>query len=236
MPAFSASATLIGNQLDNFTAFMASMPGNNQRARNSALSSIGYQYKKLAKTTAAKSHEDMGWPLLSAATHRIKLNPDALRGAKPYPDVTFEDPHTVRRKLWGSLSNLLVYSLEKESGALLVGFKSGTFGMKTRTYTRSDGSRYKKREINFIGGEIVELARRLTEGHEFIVTPMMQRYFRALFIYVNVGQTIKIPARPLVGPVWLQMAPQVPQMFADKFWERMRVYSGGIGKTIEKVF
>lgn len=236
MPAFSTRAELLQPGLDNLTAFMASMPGNNVRARNSALSSIGYQFKMRAKETVKLRYDSLGWPKLSTATPLIRVNPDVALGNKPYPEIKSGTGETFGRKLWGSLANLLVYSLEKESGVLLMGFQSGTYGMKTVTYTRSDGSSYKRKIKNVISGGIVEIARRLTEGYEFVVEQQMQRYFFALGIRTRIGQTIKLPPRPLVSKVWLQMAPQVPQMFADKFWERMRIYSGETGKTIEKVF
>lgn len=212
--------------LDEFTKFMASMPGYNERARNAAMGSIGFNLKTEAKS--AVSRNAFAWPDISNMTKMTRAFPptystDGRRAtrnqitAKNFLTMT----STAVKKAWGSLANLLVYSVEKTEGVLLFGFQSGTFGKKTiRT---SIGTRS---VANVIQENAVDLARKITEGFENVVTPKMQRYFAALGFVMRPGRVLKIPARPLIGPTFVMSKPMIATWFRNKFWERMHKYTG----------
>lgn len=211
--------------LEALRMFFGAFEKNGIRARNSALSSTGFEFKRRAKENA--KNNVFNWPDLSAATHRIRLNPDVFKGnfGNPYPDVTFEsgEVNKAKSKPWQSHVNFMIYEVDKKQGFVDVGFKAGRFGTKRGKYDKS------KRVANIIGDPIVEIANRLTNGHQFLVTPQMQRYFRAIFIYVRVGQTISIPKRPIVVPTFERWGPDnILRFFAEKYEAAMIRYTTGI--------
>jgi hypothetical protein len=122
---------------DLMTKILASMPGQNQRAAESALSSIGYKLKAEAKSAVANNA--FGWPkvsTLAAMTRKYPAvhenHPDRVSSAIMSRDSV--TGNAANKKLWGSLAGLLVYSLEKTTGILLFGFSAGTYG-KRKGYT-----------------------------------------------------------------------------------------------------
>lgn len=205
--------------LDNMTKFFANMPGVYEKARNSALGSIGYALKDKAK--AAVGANTFGWPdvsLLATATKKFPANrnPAGRTNTRDIIQTILLSRGT--RKAWGSLANLLVYSVEKDQGILLFGFQSGTFGKKTvKTSTGSV-----KRD-NYIGQSVVLLAQKLTDGFSYTITSKaQQRYFAALGFPFSLGRTLNIPERPLVGRTFQLMQPEIPSIFREKFWASVR--------------
>lgn len=232
--------------VDFVTSVFASMPGFNQRASNSSLSSIGYKLKLQAKD-AVKANS-FGWPDITNLTAITKKFPAmeadqrtwwmGLKKNSNLNSATYENAwrqiNGFTSKTWGSLSGLLVYSLEKETGGLMFGFKAGVFGKRYGYFRQGagvnghwgGGARGKVRVENVIGDTAVGLAEKLTTGFSHTITSTaQQRYYAALGFIFRKGTTIKCPARPLVGPTFLVARPKIPAWFRDKFWERMRIYS-----------
>lgn len=212
--------TLNTGELDGLTRMAAAMPGINQRARNSALGSVGFALKGKAKASVANN--SFGWPQVSTLARATKAfpassSPDRMSSRDIVQSVLMTRD---TKKAWGSLASLLVYSLEKEQGVLLFGFQAGTFG-KRYAYTRSTGERVKK--DNYIGQSVVLLAQKLTDGFEYAITSRdQQRYFAALGFAFKLGRVLKIPARPLVGPTFEALRPEIPPLFREKFWASLR--------------
>ena len=208
------------SELDGLTRMMAAMPGINQKARNSALGSIGFALKSKAKS--AVKDNAFGWPQVSALTVATKRFPaihaTSRMSSRDMIQVILTSPDT--KKTWGALANLLVYSLEKDSGELLFGFMAGTFGKK---YVRTKATGERVKRDNYIGNSVVMLAEKLTEGFQYAITSKaQQRYFAALGFPMEIGKILKIPARPLVGPSFKALRPEIPGLFREKFWASMR--------------
>ena len=208
------------SELDGLTKMMASMPGVNQRARNSALGSVGFGLK--AKAKASVSSNAFGWPQVSSLTQQTKAFPASSSPNRMSSRDIVQSALLTKstKKVWGSLAPLLVYSLEKDQGVLFFGFAAGTFG-KRYAYTRSTGERV--RRDNYIGQSVVLLAEKLTNGFEYAITSKdQQRYFAALGFPFKIGRVLRIPARPLVGPTFIAFRPEIPALFSEKFWASMR--------------
>ena len=164
------------------------------------------------------------WPQLSRATPHIRKHPET---AKPYPPVTPKSiSNAGAQRLWRNHVNFIIYEVDKAKGHLVVGFKAGKYG------TKKSPSRDGKRVANIIGEPIVEIAKRLTEGYQTLVTPQLARYFWALNLYVSVGQTIRLPSRPLVGPTFKRWGEDnILQFFADKYEANIIRYTTGAAKA-----
>ena len=207
-------------QLDWLTKLQANMPGVNQRARNSALGSIGFALKAKAKESVKGN--SFGWPQVSTLTQATKAFPASTAPNRIKSRDIVQTVLTSRstRKVWGALAGLLVYSLEKSDGILLFGFVSGTFG-KRYSHSRSTGEKVLR--DNYIGQSVVLLAEKLTNGFEYqIRAKEQQRYFAALGFIFPMGKTLKISARPLVGPTFEAFKPDIPRLFREKFWASLR--------------
>ena len=207
-------------ELDGLTKMMAAMPGINQKARNSALGSVGFALKGKAKASVANN--SFGWPQVSTLARATKAFPASSSPERMTSRDIIQSVLMTRdtKKAWGSLAALLVYSLEKDSGVLLFGFQAGTFG-KRYAYTRSTGERV--RRDNYIGNSVVLLAQKLTDGFEYAITSKdQQRYFAALGFPFKMGRVLRIPARPLVGPSFKALRPEIPGLFREKFWASLR--------------
>lgn len=220
--------TVDTTQMGNLTKFFAEMPGKNERARKSAMSTIGYNLKKAAQDGVRTN--SFGWPQISNLSRMTRKYP-ATRNVSARTSSYFMARDNVTggvvKKLWGSLSALLVYSLEP-AGDLLFGFSAGTYGTK-KGYTRSDGTAV--RVANVIGENVVTIAKKLTEGFRYVVGQggkgdAQRRYFAALGFIFRPGTALNIPARPLVGPTYESKKADIPVWFREKFWERLKKYCG----------
>jgi hypothetical protein len=208
--------------MDDLRRDLGETPALIDRARNSALASIGYTLKRYLRSTV--NSNPAGWPALAQITRRIKTNPPT-RGAKG------RNPPARSRGFWGSLASLPVYTVDKSAGVMVFGFQEGTFGTR-RGRTRSDGT--KTRTRNVIGASVVELARVLTEGGPRLginrvggddASQRMRRYFAAMGVPLQHGHQIRLKPRPLIGPHYERFRARVPEMFREKFWASMQRYT-----------
>jgi hypothetical protein len=202
---------------DELAFFFAQFPGKTERAKHSGMRSTGWFLKMKAKEELKNNSQN--WPLKSQVTPHFKAHRPS-KGAQSAKARRTKSTKTLS-KFWGALANLLVYSYDN-NGDLLVGFKTGVFGRKY-AYTRSDGTKVFR--PNRIGESAVNMAKKLTQGHETKVTRKMAGYFRGIGLNVGIGQTIKIPARPVIGPVYKKYQKDLFPRFVEKFWERLRKYN-----------
>lgn len=194
------------------------------RAANSALSSLGFHLKREAKEAIKRN--TLGWRDL-AHTTRVLQNIDPI-AAKAKAAPTSKG---ARRKAWGALGDLVVYTVDKANQVMTFGFQTGTFGKKTRRWTRSDGTVKKKRVANVVGENAMTLAKKVTEGSSIRITPKMQRFLAGLGFGRKVGSVIDVPGRPLVGPVFRRNESSLRSRFRQKFDERMAKYLAEIDRT-----
>lgn len=189
-----------------------------ERAANSALSSIGFHLKREAKEAIRRN--TLGWKDL-AYTTRVLQNISPARNKK---DRVPPNTNGARRKAWGALGDLVVYTVDKAQQVMTFGFQTGTFGKKTRRWTRSDGTVKKKRVANVVGENAMKLARKVTDGSSIRITPKMQRFLAGLGFGRKVGSVIDVPGRPLVEPVFRRNEASLRSRFREKFGERMAKY------------
>jgi hypothetical protein len=221
--------------LDELTKFMASMPGKNEKARQSGMGHVGYNLKRVTKESVNKNA--FGWPGVSALTQTSRAFPSRRYGTREASRniAMHQSVAKMSDRLWGSLTNLAVYSLEA-TGELFFGFQAGAFGKKVgykRIKRDSSGAAMRdskgrvmkenKMVANVIGESVVDLARALTNGFSYVLQTMaQQRYFAALGFPFKMGTRFTIPARPLVGPAFVAARPMIPTWFREKFWAKLR--------------
>jgi len=255
----SIKANLTG--VETLTAFMASMPGKNQRATNSAMASIGYKLKTSAKQMV-KSNA-FGWPTVRNLTVITKKFP-AIKSKEGRADFVasheklasavyenaFRDMNDFQRSAWSSLASLIVYKFFENQGILQFGFFTGTFGKKKayanaplgpdgKPVNGSWGTNQGKTMYvdNNIGSSAINIAKRLTEGFtETLDSSARRRYYAALGFIMPLGKVLVCPPRPVVGPVFNANKSFIPGWFRDKFWERLRKYSGEVGSVINSTW
>jgi hypothetical protein len=227
--------------LDDLTKWAAELPGAGIKANKSAIGSVGYFLKKTLKDTV--NGNTANWPRLSVATGMIA----AARPSRATP-ATWSQDHRSREqwavirqnqrmtaalafavqnskmKFWGQLAAMAVYQVIGEGESVLFGFMAGTFGTKAKTRTSVSTGQIKTartRVANEIGEDMVGLARRLTDGDPTwrTVDRRMQNYMRAIGLFCPpIGTPISLPSRPLIGPHYLRMRPEIPAIFREKFW------------------
>lgn len=244
------------SKLDNLTKFFAEMPGRNERARNSAMSTIGYNLKQHAK--AAIKANSYGWPDVSNLSRISQIHPAVAKtdnrrasSASAAYDNAWRQMQGFTRKAWGAMANILVYVSDKGSGNLLFGFEAGTYGKRLAYKTAplgpdgkpvngSWGQNQASAENpngvkvfvpNVISQNAVDIAKKLTEGFKYIVGTgtkgdAQRRYFAALGFIFPRGKQLEIKARPIVGPTFETNKNNIPVWFRNKFWERLRKYCG----------
>lgn len=215
--------------MDVATRLLMQMPGNGQRARNSALSTVGFEMKKKFKEAFAAGGAP-GWPLakLHPQTPVIASRPAIVRGKGQYPKYTTQ--RIPQKKLWGALANLIVYSVDKDAGTLEIGFMVGTFGKKLKKWSTNSGE-HSKLVNNTIGEGAVGLAKFLTDGGTYPFqdrkdTEKMRRYLASVGFPLHKGTILKAPPRPIVGPVVIQNQTLITKTFVGKFWANIQRYAG----------
>lgn len=213
--------TFNATNLTEFNGWLRNLGGPfSERARNSALSSCGYFLKLKAKE--AVKNNTLGWKPTSYVTQVAKANrPNNLDPHPPIKRVTYRPT-----KAWGQIGSLVVYEVDKNAGFLDFGFKAGRYGNKT---IRTRGG--ERKTVNELFEGIVEIAKTLTEGARFRVTPKMSVYLRAIGFRINTWDWINIPARALVGPLFLRFQQELFQLFADKYYANVERYSGATAKA-----
>lgn len=240
-------------ELDALTQFMSGMPGVNQKARNSAMGSIGWALKDKAKKATNSPNGLPEWPQITKLSKFTKVV-KAQKKPRPYTSfsreeswqfqeealsgATFKNPTgkgSLILRLWGQLASILVYTVDEETGELFFGFRAGTFGKKlayTNAPTGTNGQWGKNNQPgratkvfvpNKIGEQVVRIAKDLTEGFTHTIrSAAQQRYYAALGFPFTIGTTISSPARPLVGPVFKMLQPDIPALYREKFWASVR--------------
>lgn len=196
-----------------------------ERAANSALSSIGFHLKREAKEAVARN--TLGWKNL-AYTTRVLQN---ISPARNKDDRVPPSTEGARRKAWGALGDLVVYTVDKARQVMTFGFQTGTFGKKTRRWKRKDGTVKTKRVANVVGERAMVVAKKVTEGHTIRVTRKMQRFLASLGFGRKIGSTIDVPGRPLVEPVFRRNEASLRSRFRQKFGERMAKYLAELPKS-----
>ena len=73
--------------LDELRTFVSSMPKHSERARNSALAAVGFEFKKQAKDNA--KNNVFNWPQLSRATPHIRKHPETAKPTLMYYQIPF---------------------------------------------------------------------------------------------------------------------------------------------------
>lgn len=203
--------------LTEFNSWLRNLGGPfAERARNSALSSCGYWFKEWCKE-AVRSNT-LGWKPTSYVTQMAKANP--ANKISPHPPIT-----KVRykpTKAWGQIGSLVIYDLDKKAGLLDLGFKAGRYGKKT---IRVRGNQ--RKVINELFENIVAIAKILTEGAKFRVTPRMSVYLRTLGFRANTSDWITIPPRALVGPVYVRHQKEMFELFSEKYYAAIERYTNG---------
>lgn len=248
------------SELQALTAFMSALPGINMKARNSAMKSIGFNLKNQAKKLTANPNGLPSWPQitnLAKMTKIVKAEKTPRGTPKKYGPfsrqasdafqafslngATFKSEGSksdIILRPWGSLANLLVYTLDEEAGKLFFGFKAGIYGKRVAWVNAPQGANgqwgtnnqpgtvTKMKIDNYISDRIVNICKQLTEGYTYSIrTTQEQRYYAALGFPMPMGYVIVTPPRPLVGPVFQSFRNDIVKLFQDKFWEAMRRYT-----------
>lgn len=181
------------------------------RAANSALSSVGFRLKQMARD--AVNRNDLGWRNLSYVTR-------VLKGVRPWQAAAdgFKVPRRARnQKPWGQIGSLVVYQVDKGQQEMTFGFFEGTFGMKT---VRG------RKTANVLGENVVGIARRITEGGRITMTEPMRKFLAGLGFFRRRGSSMEIPGRPMVVPIRERSRSALPEIFSAKFKERLAKYLG----------
>lgn len=132
---------------------------------------------------------------------------------------------------WGTLAAMLVYTLDEQEGALYFGFKAGIYGKKVAWVNAPTGANgqwgtnnqvgtvTKMKVENFISERAVNICKQITEGYTYEMrSAREQRYYAALGFPMPMGYRIITPPRPLVGPSFGILRPDIPALFKEKFW------------------
>lgn len=208
-------------------AKLAGLPGEFRRAALSAMSSLGWHLQQAVKTAGRYGlSAPLNWPELNPHTGVIAMAKRRVGGLKmTRMTYRWKDPDhpekgrkrvierirsriSPRRTPMSRLVNAVRYVVYRDSMRVVIGFLAP-------------------------GGEA--LARKQAQGFTVQVTPRMRRFLFGIgFPLAADTAVLTVPPRPLVGPVYRAMRPELGPMFSRKFFanlERYRAGGGGVVRT-----
>ena len=204
--------------IDKVTKTFMMMPGIFERARKSSLKSLGWWIMG-----EVRNHVEYGgdnWPDLHPLTEKFRKKYNLAhkwvkrRSAPPSP------------LFW--LGKFARYRVDDEG-----------------TLVHIDFGKSRKGRPGTMDPKLVHIAKRAEEGDRIQVTEKMRRMwaatkrkrpkggkvgdqFHALKKSTNV---LKVPPRPIFGPVFKKVQPKAGAYFRDKFWKAIDRYTKGTKKT-----
>lgn len=224
-PSAKILAAIDAKQLKEIRDFATAMPLILKLSRYSGLNNVGYQLKQ--ETKKALTGNKLGWNMLSPHTPVVNAHPVK---AKPRRPTGYLVSGEGLNKFWGAIANLPVYNPNYEESSMTFGFMEGVFGKKTMIWHSSTGTK-KKRVDNFIGSEVMRLAKALTEGYTISDAELdetgyglgsMRRYLASVGVFIPRGKGgLVFKPRPLIGPVVMANSNNIPTWFQAKFWQKI---------------
>ncbi len=204
--------------LNAVTKAVMRLPGVFQRARKSALGSLGWRIRGELRDFIESGGE--GWP----ERHPLTLMYRKKRGVQHrWIKRRKAPPHPLQ---W--LGKFSRYLLDKEGTILQIDFgksRKGQPGQVDRTLS--------------------SIAIRAEEGETIRVTPAMRRFLattrrkrpkrqipgETYFPLRKSTKNLKIPPRPIFSPVWRKIKPKIVPYFEAKLWANIEAYQKGLKKS-----
>lgn len=185
------------------------LPGIFQRARKSALKSLGFQMIKTSVENYIRSAGEGSWEGLHPLSQKAEKS----------------DGRWVRRRRSGNrplsrFVHLVRYRVDSEGYRLAVDAGGGHGG---------EGSRPDKKLLGLIN--------LLQTGADISVSASMRRKIAAaksvisgkrgasFFLLRKTTSRLRIPRRPVFDPVFAKISPDIPKKFEDIFWKNIQRYT-----------
>jgi len=204
--------------LNAITKAMIRMPGVFQRARKSALGSLGWHLRGELRDYIERGGE--GWP----ERHPLTLMFRKKRGIQhKWIKRRKAPPHPLE---W--LGKFARYLIDSDGTTLQVDFGKSRRGQPGQ-----------------MDPTLSAIARRAEEGETIHVTPAMRRFLattrrkrpkrqipgETYFPLRKSTKVLKIPPRPIFDPVWRKVRSKIGPWFEAKFWANVEAYEKGLTRS-----
>lgn len=207
--------------IDEATRLAAALPGRFNRARASAMKSMGWWIRGELRNHV--EYGGSGWPALHPMSMKFRKKRNTGGGRGTW-DIAWANRRRGRHHtpiFW--LGKFARYQVDPDGEVLTLGFgrTSDVIGERRDPIARA--------------------AMRAEQGQTIRVTEKMRRFFGATrrkrpkkqipgktyFPLRRETRILKVPPRPIIRPVRKKIEPRVPAYFTKKFWSAFERYTSG---------